>query len=284
PFLQREGLRRALRSGIEPARLSRARPPISQTSTKGTMSSFNGSRFQDRQSAAAEARKALIAKFQSRPGPDDPAVQARAAERQSMLEARKIREAERAERKAKEEAERAAQRAREEAQRLAREAEEARVREEERLRLEAEEARKREEDAQLKAMIEAEKKAERDARYAARKARKARRATLGRLALRALPGHKAQQARRGQPAIQAPLALLAHKARQGRCPRGRNTPSRCRTTASSLRWWCLLSVSRLQTSCPFAMRLRMTWKRTRQSFWMRRPSTRWPGLTNSRCI
>ncbi|HPG04866.1 MAG TPA: DUF6481 family protein, partial [Rhodoblastus sp.] len=79
------------------------------------MRSFNGSRFQDRQTAAADARKALIEKFQNRPGSDDPAVQAHAAERQAIIEARKIREAEKAERRAKEEAERAAQRAREEA-------------------------------------------------------------------------------------------------------------------------------------------------------------------------
>lgn len=161
-------------------RASEARPPRhpSQISIKGTMRSFNGSRYQDRQTAAADARKALIEKFQQRPGQDDPAVQARAAERQAILEARKIREAERAERKAREDAERAALHARQEAERIAREAEEARVREEERVRMEAEEARKREEDAQLKIMLEAEKKAERDARYAARKVRKAERRTM----------------------------------------------------------------------------------------------------------
>jgi Zn-dependent metalloprotease len=142
------------------------------------MRQFQGSRFQDRQTSAAEARKALIQKFQNRPGPDDPAVVARAEERRVILEARKVREAEKAERRAREEAERAAQRAREEAERQAREAAEAAAREEQRLRDEAEAAKKRAEEAELKAMLEAEKKAERDARYAARKARKAERRTM----------------------------------------------------------------------------------------------------------
>ena len=177
PFCSAKGCGEGRRLALN-ARAFQTRTSVPDTSKKGTMSSFNGSRFQDRQTAAAEARKALIAKFQNRPSADDPEVQARAAERQAIIEARKVREAERAARKAKEEAERAAQHAREEAARLAREAEEARQREEERLRLEAEEARKREEDAQLKVMLEAEKKAERDARYAARKVRKAERRTM----------------------------------------------------------------------------------------------------------
>ena len=45
------------------------------------MAAFKGSTFQDRATAAAEAKKALLEAFKNRPGPDDPAVQARMAER-----------------------------------------------------------------------------------------------------------------------------------------------------------------------------------------------------------
>jgi len=48
----------------------------------------------ERRNAANEAKKALLARFNSRPAEDDPEVLARKAERQAILEARAIREAE----------------------------------------------------------------------------------------------------------------------------------------------------------------------------------------------
>ena len=46
---------------------------------------FKGSKFQDRQESAAEARRALLEKFKARPAPDDPAVLKREAERRARL-------------------------------------------------------------------------------------------------------------------------------------------------------------------------------------------------------
>jgi membrane protein involved in colicin uptake len=113
--------------------------------------------FNDRNSAAINARKAALEKFRARPGPEDPAVLERQAERAAIAAAREVRMAER-------EAARAA-----EAERLAAE-EAARV---------AEQQAKAAEEAALKAeakaravALAAEQKAARDARYAARHARK----------------------------------------------------------------------------------------------------------------
>lgn len=123
--------------------------------------------FTDRMSAANEAKKALLNKFKARPTPDDPRVLARQEERKAILEARAIRETERErlkqERLAREAAERAEREAKAEAERIeteARLAEEARIRE-------AEEALR----VASMLSLEAEQKAKRDARYAARKAR-----------------------------------------------------------------------------------------------------------------
>jgi hypothetical protein len=151
--------------------------PPNPPQERDAMPNFFGQNFKDRQSAAAEAKKALAAKFLSKPpfNPDDPAYVERQAQRRAILEAREVREAERA-------AERAAKAAAE----AARLAEEERVREEarreeERLKEEARKAEEallemqRQEDAAKKAEVEALKKAERDARYAARKARKLQR-------------------------------------------------------------------------------------------------------------
>jgi hypothetical protein len=124
----------------------------------------------ERRNAANEAKKALLARFNSRPAEDDPAVVARKAERQAILEAREKRNIEKE--KLKQE-------------RLAREAEERRIREEaeEAARLEAEaraaeeaKARATEENERISRLLadEAERKAKRDARYAARKARAGR--------------------------------------------------------------------------------------------------------------
>jgi hypothetical protein len=110
---------------------------------------FKGSKYEDRRDAAAEAKKALIERFKARPPADDPAVLARAAERKAIQEAREIRAAERARLKAEDDARRALEAAA------------------------AEEAEKR--AAELAARdeaIRAERKAARDAKYAARKARK----------------------------------------------------------------------------------------------------------------
>jgi hypothetical protein len=101
------------------------------------LSKFSFNNFTDRQTAAVEARKALLEKFKNRPAEDSPEVQARKAERSAILKAREEREAAkaaaraeeearlaviRAEKEAKEAAERAAREAQLEAERAAREA------------------------------------------------------------------------------------------------------------------------------------------------------------------
>ena len=127
------------------------------------MSFLNSHKFQDRQEAAAKARKAMAEKFLSRPkyDPNDPAVLAREAERRRILEARAERDKERAQRKIEQEAAEAARKIAEEAAR------------QEQLRLE-EIARQETESASRAELerVEFEKKLERDARYAARKERK----------------------------------------------------------------------------------------------------------------
>lgn len=123
--------------------------------------------FNERRNAAVEAKKALLDRFKTRPAADDPAVIARQEERRKILEAREIREKEkerlRQERLAREAVERA------ERERLA---EIARKEAEEKARIEAE-AREAEERERVTRQLaeEAEAKAKRDARYAARKAR-----------------------------------------------------------------------------------------------------------------
>ena len=114
------------------------------------MSRFKEPGFADRQKAALEARKNILDKFRAKPGPDDPAVKQRQAEREAQAaardKARQAREVEKAARKARE-AEAAAAAA-------------------------AQLAREKEEAAAAAATLEAERKAARDARYAARKGRK----------------------------------------------------------------------------------------------------------------
>ena len=67
------------------------------------MSGFKEPSFADRQKAAQEARKNMLNKFRSQPGPDDPAVKARQAEREALAadraNANLAREAAKAERK-----------------------------------------------------------------------------------------------------------------------------------------------------------------------------------------
>ncbi len=106
--------------------------------------------FDDRLSAAAAAKQALLERFRARPGADDPAVIAQQANLKAIADARDARAAER--RAAKE-----AEAARAAAEAAARRAQD---------QIAATEAKAR------AAAIEAERKAARDARYAARKARR----------------------------------------------------------------------------------------------------------------
>src|SRR5258708_20824566 len=91
------------------------------------MSGFKEPSFADRQKAALEARKNILNKFRAQPGPDDPAVMQRQAEREAQAalraKAKLAREAEKAAQKLRE-AELAAQAAAQ----LAREKEEAAAR------------------------------------------------------------------------------------------------------------------------------------------------------------
>ena len=123
--------------------------------------------FSERISAQSEAKRALLDKFKSRPSADDPRMLAKQAERKAILEARAIRETEREklkqERLVREAKERAEREAAEEAARLQAEA------------AAQEEAKRREieENERVSRLLadEAERKAKRDARYAARKSR-----------------------------------------------------------------------------------------------------------------
>lgn len=110
--------------------------------------------FADRLKTAAEAKKALLAKFQPKPTVVDPEFTSRAERRAAELE--KVR-ADRLEARA------AAKQAAADAVEAARLAEEATA--------EAELEAKRGERKERKALTKAEQKAKRDQRYAARKAR-----------------------------------------------------------------------------------------------------------------
>jgi hypothetical protein len=121
------------------------------------MAGFKGGLYSERASASADAKKALLEKFKAKPPPDDPDVLARAAERRAIAEAREQRAAERRVAKEADELRLAAERAARDLEAVARAAEE-----------EARAAEKVLRDEQLKA----ERKAARDARYAARKARR----------------------------------------------------------------------------------------------------------------
>jgi len=114
------------------------------------MSGFKEPSFADRQKAAEQARQNILNKFRSQPGPDDPAVKQRQAEREAQAadraKAKLARDAAKAEKKLRE-----AEAAEQAAAQLAREKEAAAAKE---------------------VALEAERKAARDARYAARKKRK----------------------------------------------------------------------------------------------------------------
>jgi hypothetical protein len=140
----------------EPSRAAETTAKIDrlQTKAKATrpvqMSGFKEPSFADRQKAAQEARQNILNKFRSQPGPDDPAVKQRQAEREAVA-------AERAKAKLAREAAKAEQKLREEEAAAA---------------AAAQLAREKEEAAAREAALEAERKAARDARYAARKKRK----------------------------------------------------------------------------------------------------------------
>jgi hypothetical protein len=57
------------------------------------MSGFKEPSFADRQKAAQQARQSILNKFRSQPGPDDPAVIQRQAEREAQAAAREKEEA-----------------------------------------------------------------------------------------------------------------------------------------------------------------------------------------------
>src|SRR5580692_9901822 len=127
------------------------RLPTQKESDKArSMSGFKEPSFADRQKAAQQAKQNILNKFRSQPGPDDPAVMQRQAEREAQAaeraKAKLAREAAKAEQKLRD-AEAAAQAA-------------------------AQLARDKEEAAAKEIALEAERKAARDARYAARKKRK----------------------------------------------------------------------------------------------------------------
>jgi hypothetical protein len=113
------------------------------------MAGFKEPGFTDRQKAAQQARQNILNKFRSQPGADDPAVIKRQAEREAIAAARA---------KAKEEREAA-------------KAEQKRREEEAAAAAAAQLLCEQEEAAARLAALEAEQKAKRDARYAARKAK-----------------------------------------------------------------------------------------------------------------
>jgi Family of unknown function (DUF6481) len=123
--------------------------------------------FADRRKSAADAKKELLNKFKSAPKADDPVMIAKRLEREKIAAAREER---RLERERVKQEKLAAKKAEEEAARLAEEA------------LKAEAEAKAREEAEARALgqkklieqvvaDEAARKAERDRRYAARKAR-----------------------------------------------------------------------------------------------------------------
>src|SRR5260370_4188312 len=96
----------------------RARPQTNRLATDNesnkalSMSGFKEPSFADRQKAAQEARRNILNKFRSQPGPDDPAVKQRQAEREAKAaeraKAQLAREAAQAQEKRREGAARAA--------------------------------------------------------------------------------------------------------------------------------------------------------------------------------
>ena len=114
------------------------------------MSGFKEPSFVDRQKAAQEARKIILNKFRTQPGPNDPAVKARQAEREAL----------------------AAERAKAALARDAAKAERKRLEEEVAAAAAAQLVREKGEALARQASLKVDQKAARDARYAARKKKK----------------------------------------------------------------------------------------------------------------
>jgi hypothetical protein len=113
-----------------------------------------GKNFGDRIEAAAKAREAALEKFRTRPSADDPELLAKKAEREAVAKAREQRQAEK------------------EAARVAEAAQRAEAEAQDRVARAEQEERDYQDRIEREAALEIEKKAARDARYAARKARK----------------------------------------------------------------------------------------------------------------
>jgi hypothetical protein len=113
--------------------------------------------FNERRKAAVTAKQSLLEKFKAQPGPDDPTIAQKQAERLAIAAAREVRAAER--RVAKEAEAR-------------RQAEEAAARAAEKKQREAEAAAALARQAAEQRALLAQQKAARDQRYAARKARR----------------------------------------------------------------------------------------------------------------
>jgi hypothetical protein len=121
------------------------------------MNAFKKDHFSERLTSAAQAKTAMLERFRARPGPDDPAVIERRKAQEAIEVAREIRVAER--------------KAAREAEALRKAAEEAALAAEEQARIAALAARKAE-DVAREAALAIERKAARDAKYAARIARR----------------------------------------------------------------------------------------------------------------
>lgn len=121
------------------------------------MSAHKNDNFNDRLTTAAKAKSAALAKFRTRPGPDDAVVRERQAALTAIATAREARMAER-------------QRARE--AEAARQAEELALQQAAERALKVEEAKRAAEEVARVAALAVEQKAARDARYAARQGRR----------------------------------------------------------------------------------------------------------------
>ena len=138
------------RAGVSAPRGCNAKPIVytnDESDKNPAMSGFKEPSFADRQKAAQQAKQNILDKFRAKPGPDDPEVTQKRAEREALAAARaKTREAR--------DVEKAEQKRRE-----TEAAEQAAV----------QLAREKAAEAARQAATEAEQKAKRDARYAARK-------------------------------------------------------------------------------------------------------------------
>ena len=131
------------------------------------MPGFKPQTAADRQTAAANAKKAMLEKFRAKPAPDDPAVLERQAAQKALIDAREARFAERKAVKAAEAARIAAEQAEAVARKEAEAAEQAAY-----LARKVNDAAAAQAEYKARALaLAAEQKAARDARYARRKAR-----------------------------------------------------------------------------------------------------------------